>query len=92
MVTATPISGRPPDVVIYAERAGPAFRVRYELQIMITAPVKKLIDDRLLRSFSLDRSWPDSYTERGIRQKAKLMQNIFRQDFGLNANIIEILI
>jgi hypothetical protein len=92
MVTATPISGRAPDVVIYAERAGTAYRVRYEIQIMLTATVKKLVDERMSRSFSLGREWPDSYTERGIRQKAKLMQNIFRQDFGLNASIVEILI
>lgn len=92
MVTATPISGQESDVAIYAERSGAAYRLRYEIQIMVTDPVRQAINARMLKSFSLDRTWPDSYTERGIKQKAQLMQTIFRQDFGLRASIIEVLV
>lgn len=91
MVTTTPISSRLSDVVIYAERRDSVYRLRYEILVMTTTTVQLAIRNKLIKSFSLDRPWPDSYTERGIRQKAQLMQNILRQDFGLHASIVEIL-
>lgn len=91
MVTTTPISGQEAQVAIYAERIGAVYRLRYEIQVLITDTVRQSIETRMLKSFSLGRTWPDSYTENGIRQKARLMQGIFRQDFGLVASVIEIL-
>lgn len=89
MVTTTPLSDLNPDIFIYAERSGSAYRLRYEIQTMLSNEVVIGIRARLEKSFSLGRTWPDSYTESGIRQKAELMKNILSQSFGLRSSIIE---
>lgn len=77
------------DVTIYVQVVGSTYNLRYELQKQISPAIVRSIDARLLKSFSLGRSFADAYTQPGIDQKAQLMKNIFFHDYGLTAKVIK---
>ena len=79
-----------PDIVIYAEGKNNSYRIRYEIRSNVSKPNSDRIRLRLLKSFSLGRSYPDARTKRAATQKATLLQRIFDREFGLTSTIIEV--
>lgn len=79
------------DVVIYLNsNRSDKWRVRYEILTDVTDQIRTAIDVRLQKSFSLGRIWPDANSEKAALQKAKLMQNIFKLEFGLTSTVINV--
>lgn len=79
------------DVTIYIEQArNNEFRVRYEFRTTVTPNIQEQVRQRLLKSFSLGRSFPDARTQNAARQKGRLMQTLLKNSFGYNSNIVEV--
>lgn len=76
------------DVNIFIEVDRSNYRLRYEIRKSITEELTQIIRDRMSKSFSLGRNYPDAYTEVAIQQKANLMQTIFTNEYGLSSSII----
>lgn len=81
---------QPSDVTIYLERRGSEYRVRYEFRISVTAAEAAEVRQRMLKSFSLGRNYPDARTPDAARQKGRLMAMLLRNNFGYHADIVEV--
>lgn len=77
------------DVAIYIVVKNEKYRLRYELLETLSTDIILAIDKRMRKSYSIDRLWPDAHTESSILQKARLMKDIFKLEFGLTAEVIE---
>jgi len=76
------------DVNIFTEVERSNYRLRYEVRKSITEELLQIIRNRMSKSYSLGRSYPDAYTEGAIQQKANLMQTIFTNEYGMSSSII----
>lgn len=82
-----------PDVIIYIDlQADNIYRLRYEVGADIDAATQAAIRTRLLKSFSLGREFPDARIELSILRKSKLMQTIFKDEYGMTSTIINLII
>jgi hypothetical protein len=63
-------------------------RLRYEIKGTLDSAIVAAIQTRLLKSYSLGRTWPDAYNAAGIARKAKLMGMIFKNEYGITSEII----
>jgi hypothetical protein len=79
------------DITIYIEGAGVAYTVRYEVRSTLTDVISASIAVRLRKSFNLNSTIPDAYTEPAILRKADLMKSIFRSEYGLSATIVDLI-
>ena len=79
------------DATIYIEQEREnQFRVRYEFRISIAPNIQEQVRQRLLKSFSLGRNFPDARTIPAARQKGRLMQTLLKNSFGYTSNIVEV--
>jgi hypothetical protein len=78
------------DVTIYLERRGDEYRVRYEFRIRVTEAEVAEVRQRMRRSFSLGRNYPDARTVDGARQKGRLMAMLMKSNFGYSTDIVEV--
>jgi len=78
------------DVTIYLERRGDEYRARYEIRTSVSTETAQRIRQRLLKSFSLGRNFPDARTVGNIRQKGRLMQMLLQSNFGFQSDIVEV--
>jgi hypothetical protein len=81
------------DITIYiASQSDDNFRLRYEATATLDDATLSIIQARLLKSFSLGREFPDARLEANILRKSKLMQTIFKDEFGLSTTIINLIV
>jgi hypothetical protein len=81
------------DITIYiASQSDDNFRLRYEATVTLDDATLSIIQARLLKSFSLGREFPDARLEANILRKSKLMQTIFKDEFGLSTTIINLIV
>lgn len=79
------------DVNIFIEEENRKYRLRYEIRKSISDDLTAKIFARLLKSYSLGRSFADANSEPAIRQKARLMSIIFKNEYGLSSTIIDLI-
>ncbi len=79
------------DVIIYIEGSGESYTVRYEFRNTLNLDTNG-IAARLRKSFSLGGSISDAFSELGILRKAELMKRIFRNEYGLEAVVVDLII
>jgi hypothetical protein len=81
------------DITIYIDpQADETFRLRYEVNATLDDNTLNTIKTRLLKSFSLGRKFPDARLETVILRKSKLMQFIFKDEYGLSTAIINLIV
>ena len=81
------------DITIYIDpQTADTFRLRYEVTATLDDATLATIQARLLKSFSLGRDFPDARLEAAILRKSKLMQTIFKDEFGLTTTIINLIV
>jgi hypothetical protein len=73
---------------IFYSNSNNEYRLRYEIKGTLDASIVAAIQSRLLKSYSLGRTWPDAYSTAGITQKAKLMSMIFKNEYGITSEIV----
>jgi hypothetical protein len=81
------------DITIYIkQQLDTTFILQYEVNITLDVDTLANIKTRLLKSFSLGREFPDARLEAAILRKSKLMQTIFKDEFGLTNTIINLIV
>jgi hypothetical protein len=78
------------DFSIYIVRfTSDSFKLRYEASGSINQSILTVIETRMKKSFALGKDIPDAYDKKSIRNKANLMQIIFRDEYGYSSIIID---